>query len=388
MVPFQDWDSFILGTTAEIHREMLAAGSIAERETERWRRGRFPSIQLAVADAAFSKVRDYEVAVRNCIRPFARAFADTPLQVFAALPWSQVFLAVFDRTPTGTDEHQHHHLSNEGRIQSTVSGAQTFLRLGLDTPVRVRARLAEPNGEVSIRRALESVPGLGPALHAYLLMNLGRMTLKADRHVIRVVAPYLDLAPDASPSDFEQALHHVAPKLGRSPFEIDQILWYTEAESRKLRSEPTAPARATKDIGMTKEPDATSPRAPIAGRKLVGSVVDIQPNKDTPVLELRFAKNDAECLPATNRSPLALTINGVPWNGTIGITGTNPPYVHTKLKSKGAERSMTDLLRTMGVREKGQIEFECVGKGDLRFVRVIDPGQWRIGNELGPRASF
>lgn len=127
---------------------------------------------------------------------------------------------------------------------------------------------------------------------------------------------------------------------------------------------------------------------PVAGRKLVGTVVDIQPNKDRPTLELRFSREDAECLPSQNKARIDLTLDGVQWQGTLGITASNPPYVHTNLQSKGASRSMTELLRALGVKERGRLEFECLGRGSLRLVSVLDKGRWREGNETGARALW
>ena len=97
-------------------------------------------------------------------------------------------------------------------------------------------------------------------------------------------------------------------------------------------------------------------RSPGPGRLLVAKVLDIQPNKDVPVLELRFAKDDADLLPSSNKGVITLKIGDVRWQGTIGITGTNPPYVHSNLRGSGTERSMTELLRGLGVKEKGTIE--------------------------------
>jgi hypothetical protein len=392
-VEFTDWDAFILGKTSELAVTRLPAGEVARLEYDRWRLGRFPSIQLAVADALFSKTRKYQVVVRTCVRSFAEAFGQMPLAQFVVQPWRDVYRGVFGHVPEDVSDRSYHHLSDEARVQSTLAGSRAFESCGIGTPREFAARLAAPGGEAYLRRILSSVTGIGPALQSYALMNLGLLTLKADRHVIRVAAPYLGLSPDASPKEYESRLAALTPALGLSSFEIDQILWYTEAaiprqdsgsevvqHSREEAAAATIPVMAEgKDVGV---------EGPISGRKVVGSVVDIQPSKDQPTLELRFSKDDADCFPAQNKSRIDLTINGVHWTGTIGITGKNPPYVHTNLESRGSVRSMTDILKALGVKEKGQLEFECARRGALRLTSVVDKGEWRPGNESGARSLW
>jgi hypothetical protein len=393
-VPFTDWDAFILGTSQNLTQTLMQAGAIATREAARWRLGRFQSIHLAIADAVFSKVRDYAVAVRDGVRPFAAAFAEIPLRQFAALEWPMVFERVFLHQPAPEFGPQPHHLSNEGRILTTVAGSRALLQLGFETAAQVREALTTAGGEDRIRRALGAVPGLGPALQAYTLMNLGRMTLKADRHVIRVVAPYLDLSPEASPADFEQCLGQVAPQLGRSFFEIDQILWYSEADGRRTGASKPAglptpvSARPPNPVARPAFPLPVHVPSRLPAGLLVAKVLDIQPNRDVPVLELRFAKEDAGLLPSRNRGAITVKIGNVRWQGTVGITGTNPPYVHANLRGGGTERSMTDLLRGLGVKEKGMLELRYVQPGEFELTRVLNPGQWRPGNDRGTRALW
>jgi hypothetical protein len=62
-------------------------------------------------------------------------------------------------------------------------------------------------------------------------MNLGCLTVKADVHVIRFLAPYLGISPSAPPDLYERKLTTAAPRLGFDTFTIDQIVWYTESDS-------------------------------------------------------------------------------------------------------------------------------------------------------------
>ena len=121
---------------------------------------------------------------------------------------------------------------------------------------------------------------------------------------------------------------------------------------------------------------------------MCSSDLDIQPKKPKPTLELRFEKSDSHLLPRVNKAPVTLMLDGIRWSGTIGITASNPPYLHTNLFANTIKRSMTDLLKSLGVIERGQLEFEIITPGELRFVRVIERGQWREGNDRGERANF
>ena len=64
-INFYDWDPYILGATDQLTPEVLPAGELARREEARWSRGRFPSIPLCIADAVFSKQREYLSVVRS-----------------------------------------------------------------------------------------------------------------------------------------------------------------------------------------------------------------------------------------------------------------------------------------------------------------------------------
>jgi hypothetical protein len=244
LVRFHHWDPYILGEDHELRSEVLRAGEVARREFERWRCSRFPSIQLAVADAVFSKRRGYMVAVRTGVRPFAREFGRMPLVDFLAVPWVEVFMRTFGEPPADA-LGKHGHLSSEGRVKTIVRGASVLHGLGLTSTEQARAELGTPRGEARVRDALGDVWGLGPALQANILMNLGRLTVKADVHVIRVLAPYLGLEPNASPSTYERALTTAAPQIGMDPFVIDQIVWYTSARSggasSDTREQPSSP---------------------------------------------------------------------------------------------------------------------------------------------------
>lgn len=394
-VTLHDWDPYILGETAALRARELPAGDVARNEERRWRAGRFPSVQLAIADAIFSKVRKYDAAVRSDVRPFAAAFGREPLATFARRDWREVFRGTYGREADAATTP--HHLSNEGRCATIVAAAAAMLAQGVDSPAAARARAEQPGGDAGMRRALGSAPGMGPALQAYTLMNLGVLTLKADRHVIRVVAPFLGLPDGASPDAYESALVRAQGELGMSPFVVDQIVWYTEAASDGAAATaptdaPSRTAAATQPVTAAMAPPAAPPRAAspahaatgaVAGRRLLGTTIDIQPNAAEPRLELRFAKADADAFPADNKAPIRLRLNGTWWDGTIGRTATNPPYVHSNVTAGGSKRSVTELLRSLGVAERAELEFLCHGVGALELLRVVTPGAWRDGGNRG-----
>ncbi|MEQ1736465.1 MAG: hypothetical protein ABL886_08680 [Rhodoglobus sp.] len=396
-VDLHDWDHYILGETATLGSRTMTAGAAARHEEQRWRVGRFPSVQLAIADAIFSKVRKYEAAVRNDVRPFAAAFGCEPLTAFAQRDWRGVYRATYHREPDSTTEP--HHLSNEGRCATIVEASSAMLADGVDTPAAARARAGLSGGDARMRRALSSACGMGPALQAYTLMNLGLLTLKADRHVIRVVAPYLGLPASASPAAYEAALVAAQADLGMSPFLVDQIVWYTEAssdgeayemaeaalEGAEVPAASPQPRPTTPLVINSPRPTAPAPagRGAAAGRRLIGTTIDIQPNGVEPRLELRFSSSDADVFPAANRSPIRLKIGETWWDGTIGRTAGNPPYVHSNLNAGDTKRSVTDLLRNAGVAERAESEFQCVDLGVLEMLRVVRPGAWRDGPNRG-----
>ena len=57
----------------------------------------------------------------------------------------------------------------------------------------------------------------------------------------------------------------------------------------------------------------------VAGRRILGTTIDIQPKAADPRLELRFAKTDADALPADNKAPIRLKLNG--WLGFVVFAG-------------------------------------------------------------------
>ena len=390
-VTLHDWDRYILGETASLGARELPAGEVARSEERRWRAGRFQAVQLAIADAIFSKVRKYKSAVCNDVRPFAAAFGMEPLATFARRDWRDVFRRTYDREPGEVTSP--HHLSNEGRCATIVAASLAMLLEGLDSPATVRARAEQLGGNASMRRVLGSAPGMGPALQAYTLMNLGVLTLKADRHVIRVVAPFLGLAGGASPDIYEAALVRVQGELGMSPFLVDQIVWYTEAaiDESGAPAQGSAPAPAPSpapgadSLELPHRSAATAPIAnsPVVGRRLIGTTIDVQPNAAIPRLELRFDKADADAFPADNKAPICLKLNGVWWDGTIGRTAANPPYVHSNVAAGGSTRSVTELLISFGVAERAELEFLCHEVGELELLRVVRPGTWRDGGIRG-----
>lgn len=230
-VRFHHWDRFILGADRELQAEALPARTVAQRERERWSAGRFPSIQLSIADAVFSKQREYRSAVRASIRPFALAHATMPLSEFCSRPWEQVYQSTFGACPRDPNRPQHHHLSPEGRVRTIVAASSVMLALGFSAPAQARVAMSHREGMTRVRQELLAVPGLGDALVSNFAMNVGHLTIKLDVHVRHWLAPLLQIAVDAAPHQFEAALRQACVAIGEDPFEVDQMIWYVHAAS-------------------------------------------------------------------------------------------------------------------------------------------------------------
>lgn len=220
------WDPYILGATDTLAAEVLPAREAARRELVRCSEPRFPSLALAAADALFSKQRDYEVAVREATRPFAAAFAQLPLRDLLTIPAADVFRRTFGRDPHAGSELQH--LSPEGRIRTIVDACRVFSSAATTTPEAARGVLGAHAHRTVLGKQLLRVFGLKGAMLQNICINVGLPTVKADIHVRRFIAPYLGLSVEAPAAAFEEALLAARPTLGLEPFEVDQIIWYTQ----------------------------------------------------------------------------------------------------------------------------------------------------------------
>ncbi len=223
------WDPFILGSTDRLAHETLPARDAARRELKRWQSGRFPSLALAVADAVFSKQKDYEVAVQTATRPFAQAFAAMPLGDFCTFDRGNVYRLTFGKDPRPGKERAH--LAPEGRVRTIQEVCNVLLGAGVETPDAARTALAMPPGVPGLDLRMTSVFGFGGAMLANVRMNVGVLTVKPDVHIRRFLASYLDLREDADDSEFEARLVAARDALGMEPFEVDQIIWYAKAAS-------------------------------------------------------------------------------------------------------------------------------------------------------------
>lgn len=223
------WDAYILGQTVELTHEIVGAREAARRELARWRSGRFPSLALAVADAVFSKQKDYAVAVRTATRPFAQTFAAMPIDEFCAFDRGNMFRLTFGKEPRPGKERAH--LAPEGRIRTIHEACGVLRDAGLDTPAAARAALAIPPAIRGLDQRLTRVFGFGDAMLANLRMNVGVLTVKPDVHVRRYLAPLLGLTADASSDELERSLSKCRDAIGMEPFEVDQLIWYTKAAS-------------------------------------------------------------------------------------------------------------------------------------------------------------
>lgn len=233
-VRLYQWDPYILGKFTDLQWKDLTARELAQSEEKRWRFGRFSGrpgeLTLCVADAILSAQKKYEVAARHLLRPFAQAFQHVPLQEFAAMDWTEVFRSLFRRDSL---QGKTHYLSYEGRIRNTVGAAQRFVEAGIRNATDLKLALADTARRNQLQESVTKQDGLGPALFAYIGMNAGHLTMKLDTHVRRVLAPYLGLRISDAAEKFEQALDKISSELGMTPFQADQIIWYTESESGK-----------------------------------------------------------------------------------------------------------------------------------------------------------
>ncbi len=124
------------------------------------------------------------------------------------------------------------------------------------------------------------------------------------------------------------------------------------------------------------------------GVEILGKVRDIEPNKDKPSLELFFDPADADCFPAEHRGEVTLRHDGGQLQGTVGLTDTNPPYLHAGLRdgASKAKMNVTSWLRALGVMEGARLRFRVRRRGDLELIEVVDRGAWRT--QRGQRAEW
>jgi len=122
--------------------------------------------------------------------------------------------------------------------------------------------------------------------------------------------------------------------------------------------------------------------------RILGDVHDIEPKQARPRLEL-YSKKDRPALPAGERAPIVLDLNGTHWHGTINSANSNNyPYVHTYLsRDDGVRRSCTEVFLALGLAENAQLEFELTDTNNLRLTRIIDVGRWRAGNSSAERTG-
>ncbi len=232
-VTFTHWDPFILGDADDLATELMTAREAGQREIERWRAGRFDSVQLAVADAVFSKQQDYRSAVRSATRPFAAAFRSMPLAAFSDLESGEVFRRTFGREPNRDKERAH--LSPEGRIRTICEVSRLLVEAAVGTVEDAREALAAAPPDLDLARRLKRVFGFGPAMLANLRMNVGVLTAKPDVHVKRFLAPFMGVSETAQAQTFIKALEQLRDATGLEPFEVDQVIWYAKAVSGRVK---------------------------------------------------------------------------------------------------------------------------------------------------------
>ena len=229
-----DWDAFVLGTAAAPEQELIPAAEAARREVGRWHRGRFASLPLAVADAVFGRHRRYADAVRTAIRPFAGFFGRMTLDEFLRFDADNAFRLTFDREPDPGKSGQHQ--SPEGRMRS-VRGVCAVLRdARIRTPAGARRVFAAPESQryADVRRALGGVFGVGEATVQDLARNVGVTAPRLELAARRWLAPRLELRASASVDDFAAALAAVAEDCGKTPFEIDQLVWHARVHAARV----------------------------------------------------------------------------------------------------------------------------------------------------------
>lgn len=226
-VSLPDWDSYILGRHHVLQEQVMPIGELARIEEERWSKGRFPCLQLVVADAVYSKRASYRSAVMSQVRPFADRFSSLTTEEFARLTWLDVHERMTGEK-LSSEARPPQHLTPAGRARSICGAVRAFVDQGCARIEEARAWAVDPGTRPGLRRALLAVPGIAHALFEYIRMNLGARTLKLDVHVRRVLARHSGLDPAAPADRFEQYLDQVADELRWNRFQLDQIIWYSE----------------------------------------------------------------------------------------------------------------------------------------------------------------
>lgn len=231
-VRLPDWDPYILGEHPDLRHQLVPAREAARIELERWRCGRFPSVALSVADAVFSKQKEYTVAVRTSTRPFAQFFGRMSLRDFCSFDPGNMFRLTFGKEPR--PEKERSHLAPEGRLRTIREVCRVLRVAEVETVEATRKALAFVSGTPELDTQLVSVFGFGDRMLANLRMNVGILTVKADVHIARFLAPYLGLSEDADTGFFHRELQEGRDVLGMEPFEVDQLVWYTSAASGRV----------------------------------------------------------------------------------------------------------------------------------------------------------
>jgi len=229
-VHWTHWDDFIEGRAQALTNLVLPAREVAARELQRWRAGRFSALQVAIADAVFSKQKIYRTAVTNHIRPFAKAWMNVPFEAFCGEAWTKVHTQTFGKEPKDPHAPTHNHLSSEGRIRTILDAGQRLQRLGLREAKEASAWAQDVTKRIRMEEALRATTGLGEALVSNILMNLGHLRPKLDTHVRAVVSETTGITFDAAPHEMLQRIEEAGMELGMHPFEIDQVIWYARAE--------------------------------------------------------------------------------------------------------------------------------------------------------------
>jgi len=121
-------------------------------------------------------------------------------------------------------------------------------------------------------------------------------------------------------------------------------------------------------------------------RTIIGKLQDIQPNGESPRLELFFDPSDLVSLPSEHKGEITLIIHGASWKGTIGLTPGNKPYVHTFLGGSKGRTRCTDLFLSLELAERAELEFHVRERGVLELDRVLTTGEWRAGGNPAERS--
>ena len=229
-VRMPNWEDFIECRSPRLVEEVMTADEAGRQGFARMRAGRFNTMQVAIADAVFSKQKKYRVAVQNHVQPFAREWGAMTLAEFCKQPWPTVFERSLRQPAKDPNAAKHNHLSLEGRVRTIMAGAKRTHDLGVRSVEDALAWSKEDARRARLRGVLLSTQGLGEALVTNILMNVGYLRPKLDTHVREVVSSCCGIPKEAPAEDMYQWLDAAASVLGRDAFELDQIIWYARAE--------------------------------------------------------------------------------------------------------------------------------------------------------------